>query len=73
MRLPTIQFSQGITPDIVPAHRTMDGATLAFRQPDVIPRGLDERFEQFRLTWMRQDLVDAAAAHDIASQEQSYR
>ena len=70
IRREVIEHPQGIPPGPGKTGPPRDRAAGPLRQADVCPRVIGIPLPQLRVAGVRQNLVDAAASHHIAAQEQ---
>jgi len=70
VRLMAIQFRQRIAPGIGIVHRQRQRAEALLGQGHIVARRFQISLVDARVGRMRQDLVDAAPAHDVAAEKQ---
>ena len=71
-RLRPRDLLQRVAPDVGVVHRPCDGAVGALGDLHVAERGAHVGFVEVRLARVREDLIDAAAGHHVAAQEQRH-
>ncbi|MNS89671.1 hypothetical protein D3C72_1236900 [compost metagenome] len=69
-RRAAFQFRQGLAPRVFRPGGARNRSGLALGKAHVVECGMHIRFMQQRLAGMREDLIDAAAGHHVAAQEQ---